>query len=59
MTPGNWLLGWVLVGMMIGVGLWHGWWLLAIGGLVFGLFWWFAPDFLDDGPHEDPPEDIR
>ncbi len=58
MSVGNWLLGWILTGTMIGVGLWHGWWWVWIGGVVFGIFWWFLPDWLPNN-HQDPPEDIR
>ncbi len=57
MTAGNWLLGWVLCGMMLGVGIWHGWWGLAGLGVVFGIVWWYIPDIF--GTHQDPPEDTR
>ncbi len=58
MTPGNWLLGFILAGIIIGVGVWHGWTLVWAGGIVFGLLWWYVPDFLPHN-HQEPPEDIR
>lgn len=56
LTFGQWLLGWVLVLTMIGVGVWRDWLGLMGLGLIWGLFWFFAPT---GSSHEDPPEDIR
>ncbi len=56
-TPGNWLLGWLLALIIIIVGVVHGWALVWVGGIVFSLLWWYAPDILNN--HQEPPEDIR
>ena len=56
MTIIQWMLGWILVGMMMGFGLTHGWWLLFILSFPAGVLWWYLPDWLNH-PKKDHKED--
>ncbi len=58
MSVGNWLLGYVLAFVILFVGLAHGWTLVWVGGIGFGILWWYVPDWMNHD-NQEPPEDIR